>query len=112
MMLIIIILLIVICLLNNNKINKKEHYYNITPYKLHYDMFKCLDTRCLKKEVAKCYNWCDNIAEPGASENCRLDCMDDSDQQADVLKFNDYTWNRILPKFKPIALYRKKKDYV
>jgi hypothetical protein len=93
-----------------NKRNKKavEGYHDITPYDFHWDMFKCLDMDCLKNKTKKCYDWCNNWGESGGRHNCRMRCLDYADQYAEQLKFNNYNFNRILPKFKWAALHRDK----
>lgn len=83
-----------------------EGFYDITPYEAHWDIFKCLDPECVKKKSYDCYKWCDNVDEPAASENCRLRCADYADEQFDSLKFNDYTFNYLLPKFDKVTILK------
>ncbi len=80
-------------------INNIEHYADIAPYQLHWDIFKCLTMDCVKKKGLACYKWCSQWGEPGAAQNCRMSCFDNSDIQSDNLKWNTYFWNRNLPHF-------------
>ena len=104
MLIYIVIILLLVYIINKNK-QQIEHYWDITPYPLHYDIFKCLDMRCVRATSYKCNRWCDKWPESGGRENCRLRCMDYADQQADYIKFNTYNFYKILPKFKKHALY-------
>ena len=101
----IICVICVICVVFKRK--KIEPYWDITPYKYHWNIFKCLDMDCIKKRSYICNRWCDSWAELGGSENCRLRCTDYADQQADYIKFNNYTWGKTLPKFSQYALHEK-----
>ena len=76
------------------KLGKKlmEPFYDITPYEAHWDMFKCLDPKCIREKGYKCYKWCDNISEPGAQENCRMRCADYADMQFNNYKLQRYNW--------------------
>ena len=104
---IIIIIMSIIVFFVWKKYNIKiEGYYDIAPYEFHWDMFKCFDFECLKDRTKKCYDWCANWGEPGGRENCRMRCMDYADEYATSLKFNNYTFGRILPKFKYFANFR------
>ena len=67
-------------------------------------IFSCYDTDCIKKNSYECYKWCDNWGEPGGRENCRMRCMDYADQMFDQIKFMDYRFHRLLPKFKQYSL--------
>jgi hypothetical protein len=90
----------------NSNIVLTESFYDITPYEAHWDIFKCLDPECVKKKSYDCYKWCDNWDEKGGSENCRLRCSDYADEQFDYLKFNDYTFNYLLPKFDKVTILK------
>ena len=83
---------------------KYENYYDITPYNVHWAIFKCLDGDCVKKKSYECYNWCNNWPEAGASENCKMRCMDYADQMFDSLKTQNYTWINLLPEFSKYTL--------
>jgi hypothetical protein len=93
-------------------INKqyKEHYYDITPYEYHWNIFKCYDSDCARKRNYECYKYCDNIINNrgGAADYCRLMCGDYTDLQYDHLKFNNYNWNSLLPKFSKYSLLNEK----
>ena len=108
----ILVLIILIIYLSCEKKKHTEHYYDIAPYSNYYDIYKCFDDECLRDKTMKCYNWCDNIEEPGASEACRINCLDASDEQVVQLKYNNYTFNRVLTKVKYAALFNKTDDYV
>ncbi len=109
-LIIIIIIIYLICLAYSSKY-KIEPYYDITPYNFHWNIFKCLDVDCLKKKSKECYDWCNNWSELGGRHNCRMRCLDYADIQASQLKFNNYFWNRELPKFKYYALHHRCGDY-
>ena len=83
-----------------------ESFYDIAPYDLHWNIFKCLDPECVKKTSYECYKWCDNWEENAAAENCRVKCSDYADEQFDSLKFNDYTFNYLLPKFNKVTILK------
>ncbi len=88
-----------------------EGYYDMIPYKYHWDMFKCLDMECLKEKTKICHDWCNNWGETGGRENCRMRCMDFADQYAEQLKLNNVIWNRILPKFEYASMDRLGADW-
>lgn len=106
---IIIIIAIMIFLSSSSYFHSIKHinmegYADIAPYGLHWDIFKCLDMNCVQEKGYKCHEWCNMWAEPGAQQNCRMRCEDFSDIQAEQLKFMDYRWNYLLPKFKLYSL--------
>lgn len=105
-MLFIIISIIIIFILLN--LPKQEHFWDMAPYKLHWDTFKCLDSNCARKKSYDCYKWCLNIPEGAAKDNCQMRCSDYADQQYTSLKFNNYTFNALLPRFKHVALWNDK----
>ena len=107
----ILILILIPYFLQNNNNQTIEHYWDITPYKYHWNIFKCLDGDCIRDESKKCYRWCDKWAEPGAQENCRYRCLDYADLMYDQYKFNNYTFDRVLPKFEEWSILRNT-DYV
>ena len=112
LIIIIAVILILISLHNNTTI---EGYYGLTPYKYHWNIFKCLTSDCLIKESYKCNRWCDKWAEPGGRANCRVRCLDYADQQADSIKHNNYTWFWALPLLNKYAIHtthKKGPDYV
>ena len=108
---IFILILLIVFILIYNKPFEIEGYYDLAPYEFHWNMFKCYDMECLKNKTRKCYEWCDNIGETGGRHNCRMRCLDYSDQDAVQLKFNNYTFGRILPRFKYFSLHRSTKDW-
>jgi len=69
-----------------------------------------MDMPCIRKHSHKCYEWCKNWAEPGASKNCEKRCMDYADQQSDYFKFNSYTFGLLLPRMKKYQLLENKDD--
>ena len=126
----IIISILIICLINANVYNELpkdrniEPFWDITPYEKHWDLFKCLDPECAIDKSYKCNKWCDywealgksekgNAVQgkEGGAENCRLRCSDYADQQFDYLKWQDYTWNYLNPKFKEVSLLGPKSTY-
>jgi len=103
----IVIAILIICMINANVLadnSKLEHYWDITPYEKHWEIFKCFDPECVKDKSYQCYKFCDHISEDGARENCRMRCLDYADQQFDYLKFQDYTWNYLNPRFKKVTI--------
>ena len=116
------------------KNNNMEHFYDILPYKYHWNIFECLTMDCIRKESYLCYKACDDIpvlhydsyekngtspklkkdSEPsidisgtiGEKERCRKRCMDYADMQADNIKYNDYQWSISLPRFKYYSLLK------
>lgn len=109
---VIIIMSIVVILILLKQTSQKEHYYDLTPYNLHWDIFKCLDADCVIKKSYICYKWCDNWDEPGGSENCRTRCADYADEMFDSLKFQDYTFSYLLPRFKKVSILTDRDDIV
>ena len=126
----IIISILIICLINANvhnelpKNNHIEPFWDITPYEKHWKIFKCLDPECAISKSYQCNKWCDYWealakyekgegveGKEGGAENCRLRCSDYADQQFDYLKWQDYTWNYLNPKFKEVSLLGPKSTY-
>ena len=103
---IIIIIIIIFFVYKQN--NQVEHYWDLAPYELSWDTFKCLDSNCARKVSYDCYNWCNNIGEPGAQANCQMRCSDYADQQFTSLKLNNRTFNSLLPRFEHVALWNDK----
>lgn len=98
----------------NQEVNQEmvEGYYDITPYEAHWDIFKCYDPKCIKDKSYKCYKWCSNIANSGASQNCQTRCSDYADMQFHYLKFNDYTWDGAFGLLNDATLLKSKnQDY-
>ena len=89
-----------------------EGFYDIAPAELHWNIFKCLDPKCIKEKSYECYKWCDNWEEPGGAENCRLRCGDYADEMFDSLKFQNYTFNYLLPRFDAVTLLKDRDDIV
>jgi hypothetical protein len=110
-MLIILLILIAVILLYKDNVTI-EGYYDITPYEAHWNIFKCLDPKCIKDRSYKCYKWCNNWSEPGGQENCRLRCADYADEMFNSLKFQNYTWNYLNPRFRDVSLLNTKDDIV
>jgi len=84
--------------------SKVEYYYDLTPYKKHWDIFSCYDDKCARKTSYDCYKSCDAIGELGAHENCRLWCGDYADLQYGSLKLDNYVFNSALPRLKQYSL--------
>ena len=84
--------------------NSVEHYWDIGPYKLYNNIYRCHSMDCVKDEGVKCYDWCDRWAELGGSEKCKLNCLDAGDKMSDNLKYNYAIWNRLLGKFDEFSL--------
>lgn len=103
-----LICLIIVILITNYFLNKYtyeiENFWDITPYNQHWKIFSCLDQNCVRKKSYECFKWCDNWAEPGGRENCRMRCMDYADEMFDQLKFMDYRFHKLLPKFNNYSL--------
>lgn len=91
---------------------RREHFWDLAPYNLHWDIFKCLDGDCVRKKSYECNQWCDNWDEPGGSTNCKMRCLDYADQMYDSLKFQDHTWNYLLPRFDKVSILEDRGDYV
>jgi len=92
--------------------DKVEHYYDITPYEAHWNIFKCLDQECIRKKGYECYEWCKNWEESGGSENCKMRCADYADEMFDSLKYQNYTWNYLLPRFDKVSILKDRDDIV
>lgn len=114
----LIIVLIIIGIALFIRINKEylqeqtEGFYDIAPIDLHWNIFKCLDPKCVKEKSYECYKWCDNWIEPGGAENCRLRCGDYADEMFDSLKMQNYTFNYLLPRFDKVTLLKDRDDIV
>ena len=103
----LIVLTIISAVVLAIKLSKQtEPFYDITPYELHWDTFKCLDSECVKKNSYECYKWCDHWPEFGGAENCRLRCSDYADEMMDSIKFQNYTWGRMLPRFDKVSILK------
>jgi hypothetical protein len=106
---IIVIILIILCIVMIFVyINKKsviiENYYDLVPYEYTWDISSCYDVDCIKDTTKKCYDWCDTWNEPAGRTECRMNCLDGADQMLLNVKFNDYTFSKLLPKFKKVSL--------
>lgn len=110
--LITLLIVVIIITVYYKKYNRvEEHFYDITPYRFRWNISKCNSTPCVMKEGYKCFLWCNNWKEPAAQEACRTTCLDDTDQQMDILKWNNYTWNYLQPRFNAVAGWRYDNDY-
>lgn len=115
-MLIILIILIIILIYFLIK-NRYETYYDVLPYKYDWDIYKCLDMDCVKQKSLDCFNACETLEQnklttrDGTIEQCQMACMNHGDLQADVLKWDNYTWNSLLPKFSKVSLLNKNADW-
>lgn len=106
-----IILIAIIIIYLKKSVGSIERFYDITPYSYRWNISKCNSTPCVMKEGYKCYLWCLNWKEPGAQQACRKNCLDDTDNQMNVLKWNNYTWNYLQPRFNAVAAWRNGADY-
>lgn len=84
----LLILLIGMYILSDNR----EHYYDITPYNLHWNVFKCLNGTCAIKKSYDCFKYCDYIKESGAMQQCKVSCLNVGDEMFDYLKYQNYNW--------------------
>lgn len=109
----ILIILYILLLIYTSRVEptNTEHFWNIIPYQYHWDIFKCLDKECLYKKGKACFDWCNNIREDNAAQQCRIGCSDTVDQFNQSLLFDYYTFNVLLPKFKKVSLYNKNGDW-
>ena len=128
MFIIILIIIIVVCLIvkyHKSKYTESKHteskhteskhtetFYDIAPYKQHWDIFECDTPDCIRNKGYDCYKWCDNIDEGAAAENCRMRCEDYSDQTYDYLKYQNYTWRNINGQFLGYSILNDTNDYV
>ena len=104
MSLIIILLIIILLIYFYKKLYVYESFYDLTPYKYHWDIFKCLDGKCIRQKGKDCYDWCNKWPEDGGRHNCRLVCLDNSDLMYQELKLDNYIFGRLLPKFNEVSL--------
>lgn len=109
---ILLLILFVAAVIYITKKNKMyEGYWNLIPYKYHYNIFKCFDLECLKKEEKKCCEACYNISSMSnvglmaGVGKCKVGCKRATRQQSLQLGFNDYTWGNALPDIKKYALF-------
>src|SRR5271156_6180909 len=82
-----------------------EHYNDVIPDKLRWNIFKCYTPECIKNESHKCFSWCQNITSLNKNlelrsdvssedgENCRTTCLDYADEQFAELNVQGYIWN-------------------
>jgi hypothetical protein len=101
-----------IILLSKLSVKLMEPFYDITPYSAHWNIFKCLDEKCLREQGYECYKWCDNIDEEGARRNCKMRCADYADQQSDTHKFQRRNWFFRNPDFSRYSLLTDTDDFV
>lgn len=96
-MLIVLIIAIAIIIFIIFFNNVKEDFYDIIPRVYLERIYTSSSMPELRRTSYECYKWCNNWAEPGGSEGCRLKCLDEGDIQSDNLKFNSYNFYDILP---------------
>ena len=101
---IIFIILVFIFIVNKLTCNYYEHYWNIAPYELYWNIFKCYSSDCVKDKSYKCYEWCNDLEEESAAEACRINCENYGDEQFHHLKVQNYLWDYLLPRFKKYSL--------
>lgn len=111
MWLIIIIILVLLILILFYNSSHLEHYADLIPYGYFWRISKCYDLDCVKKESYRCYQYCNNIDEQGAQQNCRMKCMDFSQIQNMALREPNRDFNYLLPQFQKISLASKNSDY-
>lgn len=95
------LILILILVLNKNKV---EHFWDIIPYDLVSNVYKCNSLECIKDESYKCYRWCDRWKEPGGQNNCRKSCLDFADIMTLNDRYNNYTFGNTRGKFDEYSL--------
>jgi len=98
------LLLIIIILLVLYRPIHYEGYADLTPYRYHWDIFKCYDRECVNDKVRKCREWCNTWKEEGGAENCRIGCLDYGDIQSEQMRLNIRNFNGILPLFNEYGL--------
>ena len=112
----IVIIFILVLLLIATKysiaVEDREHFYDITPYEAHWRIFKCYTPKCIRDRGYQCYEWCKNISEEGARENCRMRCGDYSDEQFDYYKWQSYDFSKINNLFTKYTILNDTDDYV
>ena len=105
--LLIIFFFVILKLKKPTKSKIIESYFDHLPYKFHWNIYKCKNQDCVKKNTFKCREECEkkygkstNLYE-GIVERCKKNCLDYSDIQFDHLKYNNYIFNDALLFFNP-----------
>lgn len=112
---IILLLIFLISLLIYFISNKKvyEGYWDYIPYGYHYNIYKCYDTNCIKKQVDRCSNACYNIntiseqALASGVGKCKDRCKRAGEEQILQLGFSKYNWYYALPDLKKYSLFNE-----
>lgn len=109
-LILLIIIIIVIYYFNNNY----EHFYDLTPYQINWDINKCLTGDCVIKKSYGCYKYCGFIDNDRDRHMCEIDCLDTGDEMMDNLKWQNYNWplddsNKY---FKRYTILNNTNDYV
>jgi len=108
---IILIVLIITFIYLNNIYQKSilpcayEGFYDLVPKKEYSDIFSCYDAKCAIAKGYDCYQYCDTIDEPGAQENCRMSCEDNTDLMIQSsIKLDNYIFGKIPRSFGKYSL--------
>ncbi len=84
-----------------------EHFYDNIPYKYQWNVSKCLSAGCVKRTSYNCYRGC-NALGMDTEEGCQAKCLDIGDMVFDSIKYQNYTWQGLLPKFNKFSLLNAK----
>lgn len=86
------ILFILICLMITIILffrkRKVEKYWNVTPYKYHWDIFNCKTMKCSLDKSYNCYKYCDKINHCPSQGRCRSLCLDYGDIQNENIRYS------------------------
>jgi len=101
----ILIVLFIIIIFKSKNNNVIERYNNHLPYDFHWNIYKCLNQDCVKKNAFECYRTCENKFKKklydGIYLRCKKNCLDHADMQFNHLKYNNYIFNDSLLFFDP-----------
>lgn len=108
MLILIILALIIFFLVSMQK--SIEGYSDLTPYRYHWDIFKCYDKYCVEDKTNKCQEWCENWPQLGGYEKCKVNCLNFADIQNEQLRLNARNFNSNLPLFHGYSLLEDRCD--
>ena len=108
----ILCLILIIYIIFFNK--SYEHFYDIVPYNIIWDINKCLVGDCVINKSYKCYKYCANIQDSAAKQHCDIECLNIGDEMFDYLKYQNYNWplNDSNKYFKNYSILNNTGDYV
>jgi hypothetical protein len=91
-----------------------ENFYDIVPYNINWDIYKCLKGDCVIKKSYDCYKYCANIADSIAKQHCEMECLNIGDEMFDFLKYQNYNWplNDSNKYFKNYSILNDNGDFV